>query len=179
MTRTYSTGGVPATSAELRALALAAEQRQRNDTIGARDLECRICAALLSHHGWEYVPARPYEPPIREGRKIVKRAVEGIGPRIRRHYSEPGDGRGYGGMSGSEEAPAPQILTDIGQAFGLLHGRVLIHLSDITADGLNEAHVGGGENMMAKGSAHGGATIAATLVAAILRCEAEARGATP
>lgn len=177
MTRTYSTGLVPATASDLYHLADAAEHWQRNDLSACRDLECRICAALLSHQGWEYVEPRPYEPPVKEGRKIVQKAREAIGPRIRRHYSAPGDARGYGRMSGSEEARAPEVLTDIGVAFGLMHGRLLINLSDIGADGLALAVVRGGEGMLAEGQGMGGATLAATLMAAILRCEAMAREA--
>lgn len=177
MSKAYSTGLTPATPADLRGLAWDVEQWRRGDFVGARDLEARICAALLSHQGWEYVPRRDYEPPVREGRKIVKRAVEGVGPRIYRAYFSPGDATGYGRMSGQEEAPAPQILSDIGQAFGLLHGRVLIALSDIAGDGLSFAHVGGGEAMRADGKSYGCATLAATLVAAVLRCEAMEREA--
>jgi hypothetical protein len=175
--RTYSTGLVPATPHDLRSLADAAEQWQRADVVARQDLECRICAALLSHQGWEYVPARAYVPAVKVGRKIVEKEKLPIGARIRRHYSEPGDGKGYGGMSGGEECCAPGILHNIGQAFGLLHERVLIHLSDVSADGLPAAHVGGGKDMLAEGQAFGGATLAATLVAAILRCEAAAREA--
>ncbi len=179
MPRTYSTGLVPASPGSLRSLAYEAERWQRNDLAGACDLEAHICAALLSHQGWEYVAPVPYAPPVKEGRKIVQKAREAVGPRIRRAYSEPGNDRGYGGMSGSEEARPPQVLRDIAQAWGLLHGRVLLHLSDISAEGLPSAHVGGGEGMRAEGKAHGGATVMATLVAAILRCEAMDRDAAP
>jgi hypothetical protein len=166
-TRTYTTGLVPADPETLRGLAWDVERWQRDQGGVARDLEARICAALLSHHGWEYVPPRPYVPARKEGRKIVERERPPVGPRIARSYR-------YDSGCGSEESPAPQILTDIGQAFGLLHGRVLLHLSDIGADGLPYAHVAGGERsaMGAEGKAMGGATLAATLVAAVLRCEA-------
>lgn len=165
--RTYTTGLVPASPSDLRGLADEVERWQRSDIPTARDLDARICAALLSHNGWEYVPPRPYVPARKEGRKIVERARSPVGPRIARHYH-------YNNGCGSEESPAPQILTEIGQAFGLLHGRVLLHLSDISADGLPAAHVAGGERsaMGAEGKAYGAATLAATLVAAILRCEA-------
>ncbi len=179
MTRTFSTGLMPATPDDLRGLAYDAERWQRNDLASACELEARICAALLSHQGWEYVAPVPYAPPVKKGRQIVQKAREAVGPRIRRAYSEPGDGRGYGGMSGSDEARPPPVLRDIAQAWGLLHGRVLLHLSDISADGLPAAHVGGGDAMLAEGKAHGGATVMATLVAAILRCEAMAREVNP
>ncbi len=175
MTRTYSTGLVPATPSVLHHLAAAAEHWQRGDLAACRDLECRIVAAMLSHQGWEYGAPRAYVPPVKEGRKIVQKAREAVGPRIMRLYSEPGDGRGYHGRSGGEECRAPEMLSDIGQAFGLLHGRVLIYLSDIGADGLPMAHVGGGDDMKAEGKGIGGATLAATLVAAVLRCEAMVR----
>lgn len=170
--RAFTTGLIPADPATLRGLAWDVERWQRDQGAVARDLEARICAALLSHHGWEYVPPRPHVPAKKDGRKIVERERPAVGPRIARSYRcESG--------CGSEESPAPQILTDIGQAFGLLHGRVLLHLSDISADGLSSAHVAGGERsaMGAEGKAHGGATLAATLVAAILRCEAMDREA--
>lgn len=170
--RTFKTGLVPAALRELHRLAAAAEHWQRGDISTGRDLEARICAALLSHHGWEYVAPRPYVPPVKQGRKIVEKERPPVGARIARSYR-------YESGAGSEEAPAPQILTDIGQAFGLLHGRVLLQLSDIGADGLPYAHVAGGERsaMGAEGKAMGGATLAATLVAAILRCEAMDRDA--
>lgn len=165
--RTFTTGLIPADPATLRGLAWDVERWQRDQGGAARDLEARICAALLSHHGWEYVPPRPHVPAKKDGRKIVERARPPVGPRIARSYR-------YESGAGSEETQAPQILTDIGQAFGLLHGRVLLQLSDIGADGLPYAHVAGGERsaMGAEGKAMGGATLAATLVAAILRCEA-------
>lgn len=166
--RTFTTGLVPATPEALRGLAWDVEHWKRDDPAVARELEARICAALLSHHGWEYVAPRPHVPARREGRKIVERERPYIGPRIVRIYR-------YENGAGSEETPAPQILTDIGQAFGLLHGRALIYLSDIGADGLPMAHVGGGAEMRAEGKATGAATLAATLVAAILRCEATDR----
>lgn len=170
--RTYTTGLVPASPDNLRGLAWDVERWRCDQGAAARDLEARICASLLSHHGWEYVAPRPHVPAKRDGRKIVERERPYIGPRIARSYR-------YESGAGSEETPAPQILTDIGQAFGLLHGRVLLHLSDISADGLSSAHVAGGERsaMGAEGKAHGGATLAATLVAAILRCEAMDREA--
>ena len=173
--RTYSTGLVPATSADLYHLADAAERWQRGDVSAARDLECRIFAAMLSHQGWEYVAPRPAVPAVKEGRKIVKREVRATGPGIRRHWTTPGDERGWGRSSGSEETRPPAILTDMREAWGWLHGRVLITLSDIGADGMALAHVCGGEGMRAEGKAMGGATMAATLTAAVLRCEAMAR----
>lgn len=170
--RTFTTGLIPAAPSELHHLAAAAEHWQRGDISACRDLEARICAALLSHQGWEYVAPRPYVPPVKQGRKIVERERPPVGSRIARAYR-------YESGAGSEETQAPQILTDIGQAFGLLHGRVLLHLSDIGADGLPCAHVAGGERseMGAEGKAMGGATLAATLVAAVLRCEAMDREA--
>lgn len=170
--RTFTTGLIPADPAAMRGLAWDVERWQRDQGGIARDLEARICAALLSRQGWEYVAPRPAVPARKEGRKIVERERPYIGPRIARTYR-------YENGCGSEESPAPQILTDIGQAFGLLHGRVLLHLSDIGADGLPCAHVAGGERsaMGAEGKAMGGATLAATLVAAILRCEAMDREA--
>ena len=170
--RTFTTGLIPADPATLRGLAWDMERWQRDQGGAARDLEARICAALLSHHGWEYVPPRPHVPAKKDGRKIVERARPPVGPRIARSYR-------YESGAGSEETQAPQILTDIGQAFGLLHGRVLLQLSDIGADGLPYAHVAGGERsaMGAEGKAMGGATLAATLVAAVLRCEAMDREA--
>lgn len=175
MTRTYRTGLVPATPAELRGLADEAERIQGGDYIAARDLEARICAAMMQRQGWEYEPEQPYQPPVKEGRKIVKKAVPGIGPRIRRSYTETDDA-GRVTMTGGESSRAPEVLTDIKQAFGFLHGRVLITLSDIGADGLNLAHVGGGDGMTCEGKGMAAATLAAALVAACLRCEAMARG---
>jgi hypothetical protein len=172
--RTYSTGLTPATPAHLRDLADATERWERRDITQSRELESRICAAMMQHNGWEYVPPRPYEPPVKEGRKIVTRAKEAIGPRIRRSYTERDD-TGRTTMVGGEESRAPEVLTDIKQAFGFLHKRVLITLSEIGADGLPLAHVGGGEGMRAEGKGIGGATMAATLVAAVLRCEAMER----
>lgn len=175
--RTYTTGLVPASPADLRGLAWDVERWQRDQGGAARDLEARICAALLSHRGWEYVAPRPFVPAVKEGRKIVQREKLPAGARIARRWTTPGNERGWGASNGSEEAPAPQILIDIGLAFGLLHGRVLLHLSDISADGLPCAHVAGGARraMGAEGKAMGAATLAATLVAAILRCEATDR----
>lgn len=177
--RAFMTGIVPALPETLRGLAWDVERWQRDQGSVARDLEARICAALLSHRGWEYVPPRPAVPARKDGRKIVERERSYVGPRIARTWTTPGDARGWGASNGSEESPAPQILTDIGQAFGLLHGRVLLHLSDIGADGLPCAHVAGGERgaMHAEGKGIGGATLAATLVAAVLRCEAMDREA--
>jgi hypothetical protein len=174
--RIYRTGQHQATPEELHALADEALGWLRNDTSTQRDLEARICAAVLSHHGWEYVPPRPYVPARKEGRKIVERERPPVGPRIGRSYYEQ-DETGRVTMSGSEESRAPEILTDMGQTFGLLHGRVLLHLSDISGDGLPAAHVGGGPDMLAEGKAYGAGTLAATLVAAILRCEAMVRKA--
>lgn len=173
--RIYSTGQIPASPRELRGLADDAE-RWRRDTY-AGDIEARIIAALLSHHGWDYEPATPYVPPVKEGRKIVKRATPARSPGIVRQWRTPRDARGWGQSSGIESTAAPAILREIGLAFGLMHGRVLLHLSDISGDGLSAAHVGGGEGMRAEGKAYGGATLAATLVAAILRCEAMDREA--
>ena len=174
MNRTYSTGLTPATASDLHHLAAAAEHWQRGDLSAARDLEARICAAMMQPHGWEYEPPQAYQPPVREGRKIVKKAVEGIGPRIRRSYTERDD-KGRVTMSGGESSRAPEVLTDIKQAFGFLHGRLLITLSDIGADGLNLAHVCGGPEMRCEGKGMCAATLAAALVAACLRCAAMER----
>jgi hypothetical protein len=176
MSRTYRTGLVPATPADLRGLAFDIERWQRNDYAGARDLEARVCAAMMQPQGWEYVPAQDYQPPVREGRKIVKKAVEGIGPRIRRSYSESDD-TGRVTMSGGEISRAPEVLVDIKQAFGFLHRRVLVTLSDIGADGLALAHVGGGDGMACEGKSIGAATLPAAVVAACLRCAAMEREA--
>lgn len=172
--RVYSTGLIPASPAELRGLAYDVERWNPDNY--ARDLEARICAALMSDDGWDYQPEKPYQPPVKEGRKIVRKAVNAVGPRIYRHWTTPGDGRGFHGSSGFEEARAPAVLTDMAMAWGLLsRGYVLLHLSDISADGLPAAHVSGGPEMRAEGKAHCTATTPAALVAAILRCEALAR----
>lgn len=166
--RIYTTGVAPATPDVLRGLAWDVERWKRDEYAG--DLEARVIAALLSHLGWEYRAGTPAVPAVKQGRKIVGRAKPAMPPMIYRHYRYTS----HNG-SGIESCPSPQILRDIGQAFGLMTGRVLLHLSDISGDGLSAAHVGGGPNMAAEGKAYGGATLAATLVAAILRCEARAR----
>lgn len=130
-------------------------------------LNARICAALLWRRGWEYEPAVAYQPPVREGRRIVQKEMRGRLAGILRHYH-------YENGAGSESTSAPLFLSEIAAAWHLLNGRVLIHLSDIAGDGLPHAKVGGGEGMMAIGEAYGGASAVSTLVAAILRCEAHA-----
>lgn len=130
-------------------------------------LNARVCAALLWQRGWEYEPAVAYAPVVREGRRIVRKAVSPRLAGIRRHWR-------HGHGVGMESTPAPALLSDIAGAWHLLNGRVLIHLSDIAGDGLPHAKVGGGEGMMAIGEAYGGASAISTLVAAILRCEAGA-----
>ena len=172
--RVYSTGLIPASPAELRGLAFDVEHWTRDAYAG--DLEARICAALMSADGWDYQPEKPYQPAVKEGRKIVRKAVYAVGPRIYRHWTTPGDGRSFYGSIGSEETRAPSLLTQMQMAWGLMdRGYVLIHLSDISGNGLPAAHVGGGPEMRAEGKAFGAATTEATLVAAILRCEAMAR----
>lgn len=172
--RKYSTGLIPAAPSELRGLAYDVE-RWKRDTY-ATDLEARICAALMSADGWDYQPEKPYQPAVKEGRKIVRKAVFAVGPRIYRQWTTPGDGRSFYGSSGIEEVRAPNVLTQMQMAWGLMgRGYVLIHLSDISGNGLPAAHVGGGPKMLAEGKAFGAATTEATLVAAILRCEAMAR----
>lgn len=132
-------------------------------------LNARICAALLWQRGWEYEPAVAYAPAVREGRRIVQKEVRGRLAGIRRHYRHQSG-------AGMESTAAPDILSNIGVAWYLLNGRVLIHLSDIAGDGLPHAKIGGGEGMMAIGEAYGGASAVSTLVAAILRCEAHECG---
>jgi hypothetical protein len=134
-------------------------------------LNARICAALLWWNGWEYDPAVAYAPAVREGRKIVRRETRPRLAGIRRQW------RGEN-SAGIESTPAPDVLGRIDQAWGLMQGRcVLLALSDISADGLPYARVGGGADMTADGEAYGGASAIATLTAAILRCEASALAA--
>jgi len=136
-------------------------------------LNARICAALLWRNGWEYDPAVAYAPAVREGRKIVQRETRGRLAGIRRQW------RGENN-AGIESTPAPDVLGHIEQAWGLMHRRcVLVALSDISADGLPYARVGGGAGMTAHGEAYGGASAISSLTAAILRCEASALEPAP
>ncbi len=167
----YTTGRRP-TAEELHELADLALCWRPGIAAETAALNARICAALLWHRGWEYEPAVPYEPEVREGRRIVRKAVRGRLAGIHRHYR-------YENGVGSEATSAPAFLSDVSAAWHLLNGRVLIHLSDIAGDGLPHAKVGGGEGMTALGEAYGGASAVSTLVAAILRCEADAMGDTP
>lgn len=171
--RTYSTGKHRATPAELRDLARSVECLSATPAItDAADLEARICAALLAT--WDYVPPRPAAEERRERRKIVQRYQPPVGPRIYRQWTTPGDERGRGRSSGSEEARAPSILRDMGQAWGLLHKRILVHLSGITGEGMAHAVVAGSVDPPTQGTAFAADPIKA-LVAAVLYAEAEVR----
>ena len=161
----YYTTGRQHTAEELHELADLVLCWRRGIAAETAALNARVCAALLWQRGWEYEPAIAYAPAVREGRRIVQKEVRGRLAGIRRHW------RHQSGV-GMESTPAPDVMSDIAAAWHLLNDYVLIHLSDIVADGLPHAKVGGGEGMMATGEAYGGASAVSTLVAAILRCEA-------
>lgn len=171
------TGQQPAAPDALRALANRCEAANAaRPTYNERaELDALICAALLP--GWEFAPevaAVPEErapdgPRGRRG-KLLKAGRPLLPAHIRRvtRTSYP-----KGSPSWSHESiPAPKVTTQIAAAWGLLHGRLLLHLND-TGDGFAGARVAA-SGVYAEGA---GATAILSLCAAILRCEAGVRDA--
>lgn len=174
------TGQTAASPDELRALATRCETVPTKGLpwLEAADLNARICAALLP--GWDYVPERPAVPEERapdgpRGRrgKVIKPGVSALAAQIKRttRTTYPKGEPSYS----HESAPAPKVISDIAQVWGLLHGRLLLALYDV-GDGFASARVAhaGQPAIYAEGC---GATAILSLCAAILRCEANAREA--
>lgn len=176
------TGQTPQPQGALWMLALRCENANatRLDWLEAAELNARICEALMP--GWEFAPAVPSVPEEREpdgprGRKgkIIKSRRPELPAHIRKttRISYPKGAATYRYQS----SPAPKVTTDIAQVWGLLHGRMLLHLFDV-GNGFAEARVAplGHPRIYAEGC---GATAILSLCAAILRCEASVREATP
>lgn len=175
-----TTGQVPAAPDELRALATRCEDARATKLtwLEAADLNARICAALLP--GWEYaaeVAAVPQErapdgPRGRQG-KVIRPYRSALPAHITKttRTTYPKGSPSYSHASSA----APKVTTDIAQAWGLLHGRLLLHLYDV-GDGFAAARVApvGHPAIYAEGC---GATAILSLCAAILRCEASVREA--
>jgi hypothetical protein len=174
------TGQAAATPDELRALATRCEMVPAKGLawLEAADLNARICAALLP--GWDYVAETPAVPEERapdgpRGRKgkVIKpgRAAQPAHIKRTTRTSYPKGSPSYS----HESAPAPKVISDIAQAWGLLHGRLLLALYD-ARDGFASARVAhaGQPAIYAEGCA---VTAILSLCAAILRCEASVREA--
>jgi hypothetical protein len=128
--------------------------------------------------GLDYVPATPAQPEQRApagprgGRGKVIKPYVGARPAHIRRTTRTIYPRGEPSYS-YESSPAPAVISDIAQAWGLLHGRLLLHLYD-TGDGFASARVAhrGTPAIYAEGC---GCTAILSLCAAILRCEASVR----